>query len=192
MKARGALPAHIEEYYNTVPEGVKPREHKTDVINRLFAQTKDGKYAMNTNDIIDIMFKQSLAVYNRKYSREEEIGVVKSVFIAKHFHGDEKAFDRAVEKGDVHCREHKGKQFYAFEQVTMGSEGGTNEQHDTQGTKKLSQNEALQLEGMMSSLKWTWKTMADDSIQIQDGQISDAMKCFVMPSVARTSLPPSV
>ena len=172
LKARGALPAHIEEYYNNVPDGVNPREHRTDVINRLFTQTKDGKYIMNTNDV---MFKQSLAVYNKKYSRDEEIGVAKTVFIAKHFHGDEKAFDRAVEKGDVHCKEHNGKEFYAFQQVIMGSEGGYKEEHQMDNTKKLSRKEAMQLESMMTQLKWTWKkAMSDDAIM--DGEISDPMK----------------
>ncbi|CAE7684032.1 unnamed protein product, partial [Symbiodinium necroappetens] len=124
-------------YYNNVPDGVNPREHKTDVINRLFTQTKDGKYIMNTNDV---MFKQSLAVYNKKYSRDEEIG-----------------------------------EFYAFQQVIMGSEGGYKEEHQMENAKKLGRREAMQLESMMTQLKWSWKkAMSDDAIM--DGEISDPMK----------------
>ena len=94
-----AIPQHIvqmiEEDSKNQP---KPRQYKTNLINKLFIKTEKGDYQMKPNQPVFESFKESV---HKQYGRDETEGSPKTVFLWKVFQGKEDVLNAAIAEGSV-------------------------------------------------------------------------------------------
>jgi hypothetical protein len=168
LRAAGRIPAHIINMFDNVPEGEQPRQFRTQIINRLFRKTANGGFELNANDA---MFQQAKSLYDRKFMRDEEVGLVKSVFAGKYFGNNYKALEDAVACGDVSVsKAADGKEYYTTKRLTIGSEKVAETSQSLRMQKKVSASDADELGELMGKLTWKFQPSNKDLKMLDGGQ----------------------
>ena len=89
---RRSLPAHIIHLYDTEAlSKPSPREFRTQVIHQLFTKLKNGRYYLNAEKP---MFQEAKKLYERKYGKDSETGLPKSVLKGFYFQNIESSRNR--------------------------------------------------------------------------------------------------
>ena len=89
---RRSLPAHIIHLYDTEAlSKPSPREFRTQAINQLFTKLKNGRYSLNAEKP---MFQEAKKLYERKYGKDSETGLPKSVLKGLYFQNSESSRNR--------------------------------------------------------------------------------------------------
>ena len=118
---RRSLPAHIVHLYDTEAlSKPSPREFRTQVINQLFTKLKNGRYSLNAEKP---MFQEAKKLYERKYGKDSETGLPKSVLKGLYFQNSESSFQEALSSGDVYVTHSEdGVEFFGFRKIEAGRE----------------------------------------------------------------------
>ena len=118
---RRSLPAHIIHLYDTEAlSKPSPREFRAQVINQLFTKLKNGRYSLNAEKP---MFQEAKKLYERKYGKDSETGLPKSVLKGLYFQNSESAFQEAISSGDVYVMNSEdGVEFFGFRKIEAGRE----------------------------------------------------------------------
>lgn len=117
---RKNLPSHIQHLYDVeAANKSSPRAFRTSIINQLFKRLPNGRYELVADQPF---FNEAKKLYDKKYGKESEQGFPKAVMRGLYFHNDEKAFNQALEEGDIYRISSEGKEFFAFRSVETGRE----------------------------------------------------------------------
>ena len=117
---RKNLPSHIQHLYDVEASNkTSPRAFRTSIINQLFKRLPNGRYELVADQPF---FNEAKKLYEKKYGKESEQGFPKAVMRGLYFHNDEKAFNQALEDGDIYRISSEGKEFFAFQSVETGRE----------------------------------------------------------------------
>ena len=173
MADKKQIPDHLLALYNEVPAGTSKRKHQTTVINAVFKRRSDGGFDLNTTDPIS---QQSLESYDKRYSKEQDKGLTKTLFLWKYFQGNQAAMDRAYENGEIfETKDAEGRKFWCHKEMVIGREVGRNETNSIQQQKKARNDQAEAIADIMRKMNWGWDRCKDDPIS--NGVMSkDAVK----------------
>ncbi|CAK9107561.1 Uncharacterized protein SCF082_LOCUS50070 [Durusdinium trenchii] len=153
---RRSLPAHIVHLYDTEAlSKPSPREFRTQVINQLFTKLKNGRYSLNAEKP---MFQEAKKLYERKYGKDSETGLPKSVLKGLYFQNSESAFQEAISSGDVYVMNSED-----------GVEGTTREQSVLK-EKKITADQSNCLEDLLEQLNWSFNWKKTDAKSMVEGE----------------------
>lgn len=120
MADSGAIPDHIWEMFQTeAAKHPKPRQFKTELINKLFKEDGNGGYIMCAEDP---WFQQQKEMFHKKYGKDEQQGTPRDVFVYQVFHGNSEALDAAIQNGSVQQWTQDGIPFCGFRKTKAGVE----------------------------------------------------------------------
>lgn len=120
MADSGAIPDHIWELFQKESaKHPKPRQFKTQLINKLFKDDGKGGYIMCAEDP---WFQQQQEVFHKKYGKDEQQGTPRDVFLYQVFHGNSDALDTAIQNGSVQQWEQDGIPWCGFRKTKAGVE----------------------------------------------------------------------
>ena len=99
MMASGSLPDHVQDLFNTeAGKKTSPRQFRTQIINTLFTKDDAGRWLVN---IEAPLFTEHRKMYERRYGRDEQKALPRSVFLGLYFQNNEAALKAALACGDV-------------------------------------------------------------------------------------------
>lgn len=120
MADSGAIPDHIWELFQKESaKHPKPRQFKTQLINKLFKDDGNGGYIMCAEDP---WFQQQQEVFHKRYGKDEQQGTPRDVFLYQVFHGNSDALDTAIQNGSVQQWEQDGIPWCGFRKTKAGVE----------------------------------------------------------------------
>lgn len=120
-----AIPEHIVQMIEEESKKQdKPRQYKTDLINKLFTKTTKGDYVMKPHQPIFETFKETM---RKRYGRDETEGTPRSVFLWQTFQGNKEALEAAIQEGAANEWKQDGVEFCAFRKTTAGVEATTSQ-----------------------------------------------------------------
>ncbi|CAK9091527.1 unnamed protein product [Durusdinium trenchii] len=166
---RRSLPAHIIHLYDTEAlSKPSPREFRTQVINQLFTKLKNGRYSLNAEKP---MFQEAKKLYERKYGKDSETGLPKSVLKGLYFQNSESAFQEAISSGDVYVMNSEdGVEFFGFRKIEAGRERGTTREQSVLKEKKITADQSNCLEDLLEQLNWSFNWKKTDSKSMVEGE----------------------
>ena len=131
------------------------RKFKTNLVNNLFSRLEDGTFKICTDSN---QFRQWRRVYEKSVASDKKTSVPEGVMLHSHFHGDRTAMEASVQRGELESWKdaESGVTFVAFRKVSVAKEKVNERGETVEGTKKLTQDQAETLAGLMSKLKWSW------------------------------------
>ena len=165
-----AIPQHIvqmiEEDSKNQP---KPRQYKTNLINKLFIKTEKGDYQMEPNQPVFESFKESV---HKQYGRDETEGSPKTVFLWKVFQGKEDVLNAAIAEGSVTEWQQDGITFCAFRKMNAGVEKNWSQTTQLKaGPQKLQDDQFQNLSKAFSSLCWQFGQWRVDKLPVLESSI---------------------
>ena len=165
-----AIPQHIvqmiEEDSKNQP---KPRQYKTNLINKLFIKTEKGDYQMKPNQPVFESFKESV---HKQYGRDETEGSPKTVFLWKVFQGKEDVLNAAIAEGSVTEWQQDGITFCAFRKMNAGVEKNWSQTTQLKaGPQKLQDDQFQNLSKAFSSLCWQFGQWRVDKLPVLESSI---------------------
>lgn len=168
-----AIPEHIAQMIEEESKKQdKPRQYKTDLINKLFTKTQKGDYVMKPHQPVFETFKETM---HKRYGRDEAEGTPRAVFLWKVFHGSKEALNDAIQEGAVTEWKQDGVEFCAFRKTTAGVEASTSQSSKLKsGDKKLKAEEFDTISKTFSSLGWEFGA-AETSALTSGGLASDSV-----------------
>ncbi|CAK9077599.1 unnamed protein product, partial [Durusdinium trenchii] len=166
---RRSLPAHIVHLYDTEAlSKPSPREFRTQVINQLFTKLKNGRYSLNAEKP---MFQEAKKLYERKYGKDSETGLPKSVLKGLYFQNSESAFQEAISSGDVYVMNSEdGVEFFGFRKIEAGRERGTTREQSVLKEKKITADQSNCLEDLLEQLNWSFNWKKTDAKSMVEGE----------------------
>lgn len=182
QKIKAQLPQHIQHMYDVDAKNhSSPREFRTMVINKLFKRQPNGALVLNTKDAF---FEESRAVYERKFGKDQNKAMPKSLLVGLYFQGNVQAFQAALDCGDIEEIEDQGKTFYSFKELKSGTErGALKNQNFNSGQMKLSSNEYNDVVALVDSLGWSFSVAPKDAKMLalgNGGLPENAQKSFAL------------
>ena len=116
------LPKHVLDLYeNAGKSEVGLRAKQTQIINTIFKKDENGKLRLHLDAPL---FKEHLEKYTKKFGRDENTGIPRSL-MAEKFRDGELGLQRAIAKGEIEEFDEDGVQFCAYRRITVGKEEGT-------------------------------------------------------------------
>ena len=100
QQMKKSLPSHIVHLYEQEALAKSsPRAFRTSIINNLFKKLPNGRYELQAEQP---MFQEAKKLYERRFGKDSEQGYPKSVLKGLYFQNSDKAFQEALESGDVY------------------------------------------------------------------------------------------
>ena len=160
MRVAGQLPDFIikmhDEEARLSPNG--HRHFRTQMINKMFKKKKDGTWEM---DLSCAMFTQYKSVYERKYSKDQQEALPKSLMVGMYFHNDEVKFNKALADGEISLvRTEGGVQYYAYRRFITGEDKGSDSRFEASGQRKGTADEFHMVSDLFAKLQWSFKPSA--------------------------------
>ena len=121
LRSTGALPEYLLQLYDqeSKQSPLGKRAFQTTIINKLFKKV-NGAWQLDTSDA---QFKDYKSLYERRYSKEENEAMPKSLIVGLYYQGDEQKFNRALELGELqHVKDDGGVRFYSYKKLTSAVE----------------------------------------------------------------------
>lgn len=148
-----AIPEHIAQMIEEESKKQnKPRQYKTDLINKLFVKTSKGDYTMKPHQPVFETFKETM---HKRFGRDETEGTPRAVFLWSTFQGNKQALEAAIEEGAVKEWKQDGVEFCAFRKTTAGVEATTSQTSKLgTGETKMKAEEFDIMSKTFSSLGW--------------------------------------
>lgn len=152
MADAGAIPDHIWEMFSKeAAKHPKPRQFKTQLINKLFKEDGSGGYIMCAEDP---WFQQQKEIFHKRYGKDEQQGTPKDVFLYQVFHGNKDALEQAIQNGSVQQWQQDGVPFCGYRKTKAGIENAG------QDTTKIGAKE-VKLDGSQyQALSKAFKTLS--------------------------------
>ena len=119
----------------------------------------NGKYEMN---LAEPLFEEHKTMYSRKYGKDEQKALPKSVMKGLYFQNSEADFAQALDCGDLKVTMDGGNTFYAFRQLKVGKEKGTEHVQGVASKKKLDPNEYKVISDTLDGLNWSFEMTAKE------------------------------
>ena len=120
------------------------------------------------------------SLYEKRYSREENEAMPKSLIVGLYYQGDENKFDKALQLGELtHVRDDGGVRFYAYKKLTSGAEKGTDQKLEAVGTKKGKLQDFHEIGEVLSKLKWNFRKKPGDDKELTDGSLPASYEALV-------------
>ena len=95
-KMKPQLPPHIIHLYDEEAKlKASPRAFRTMLINKLFNKEDDGKFTMNLKDA---MFEEGRSLYEKKYGKDQNKAMPKSIMLGLYFQHSNSHFQAATMK----------------------------------------------------------------------------------------------
>ena len=155
MYDSGAIPDHILDLFEKESKRhPKPREFKSELINKLFKEDGKGGYKMVADNP---WFQQQKESFHKKYGKDEQQGTPKDVFVYQVFHGNSEALEAAIEKGSVQQWDQDGVVFCGFRKTKAGVENGKVDKYNMgSGQVKLKGDQWQAMSKAFKSLSWSF------------------------------------
>ena len=137
-----------------------PRTYRTMIINKLFNKGADGKYAQNFKDGF---FEEARTMYEKKFGKDTNKALPKSILVGLYFQGNESAFQSALMAGDIEEIDDNGKTFYSFKELKTGTErAATKSTNISSGPQKSTMKELTGMAELVDSLGWSFNVTPKD------------------------------
>ena len=162
------LPPHIQHLYEEVAKGKSsPRDFRTEIINSLFERKANGRFELRDDKPL---FREAKQIYERKYSKDKDLGYPRSVMKGLYFQNSEVAFQAALDCGDIQEVEDpdnpNGKvKFFAYRKLETGKETGTNHKATLTGQTRANRQQAQLLGDVIASLGWKFAYKSHEKIE---------------------------
>lgn len=180
MRTNGQLPQYLitmfEEEAKTASQGA--RKFRTEIINKMFSKGKDGTWQLDTSDAI---FQDYKAIWEKKYSKDRQEALPKSMVLGLYFQGNEARFNQSLADGEIEMvREEGGIKYYGYKKFTTGTVKGTTQRMEATGKKKSQNHDFHAIGEIFSKLKWTFKGVKPaESKQLEIGSLPPAMESLM-------------
>ncbi|CAE7026132.1 unnamed protein product [Symbiodinium sp. CCMP2456] len=182
LVAQGGIEPHIIDLYQNPPKDQPKRKFRTDLINRYFVRQGDGSLLVNASDS---WFSQAKSVYEDRHKTNRDNLTTRLVFIGRNFQNDEKAFERAVESGEVLEVEEDGVKYYGYKQMIKSVKKGARESMDFKAEKPMSKNDVKAIADLFSELKWKYVPSIQDRKKLDvDGKLPDSAEKLLQQAIA--------
>jgi hypothetical protein len=164
-KMKDQLPSHILHMYDVEAKNhSSPREFRTMIINKLFNKEDDGRFTLNVKEPF---FEEHRHLYEKKFGKDTNKAVPKSIMVGLYFQGSEPSFQRAVDCGDVEEIEDNGKLFYSFRELKTGTaRAAVKSQAVGSGRCKITKEEFHDMKDVVDNLGWSFKMTTVEQKQL--------------------------
>ena len=163
------LPDHVIDLIEKQSQKASsPRQFKTQIINRLFRRSPDGRLELNLEDEV---FSEHHKIYSKRYSKEEETAYPESILRGLYFGNSQEAFDRAKAAGEVvPVESESGKTLWSFQSLSRGVESAKVQEQKLASQKKISKEQGRMLAACFQEVGWTWHYSEKDMQGLKDGK----------------------
>ena len=178
LRATGALPEYLLQLYDqeSKQSPMGKRAFQTTIINKLFKKV-NGAWQLDTSDA---QFKDYKSLYERRYSKEENEAMPKSLIVGLYYQGDEQKFNRALELGELqHVKDDGGVRFYSYKKLTSAVEKGSEQRLEAIGTKKGKLQEFHEIGDLLSKLSWTFRKKPGDQKELTAGSLPTSYESLI-------------
>ena len=164
-KMKDQLPAHILHMYdNEAKNHASPRQYRTMIINKLVQKDADGSFSLNVKDAV---FEEGRQLYEKKFGKDTNKALPKSLMMGLYFQGNKTEFQKAVDIGEIEEIEEGGKVFYSFKELKTGTERAAIKiQSVSSGSVKIGKQEFNDMRSLVDSLGWSFKLSTKDHKQL--------------------------
>ena len=182
LVGQGAIEPHILDMYQNPPKDQPKRKYRTDLINRYFLRQSDGSLLVNASDA---WFTQAKSLYEYRHKTNRDNLTTRLVFIGRNFQNDEKAFDRAVESGEVIEVEEDGVKYYGYKQMIKSVKKGSRESMEFRAEKAMTKQDMKAIADLFSELKWKYVPSLQDRKKLDvDGKLPDSAEKLLQQAIA--------
>ena len=175
LRSTGALPEYLLQLYDqeSKQSPLGKRAFQTTIINKLFKKV-NGAWQLDTSDA---QFKDYKSLYERRYSKEENEAMPKSLIVGLYYQGDEQKVNRALELGELqHVKDDGGVWFYSYKKLTSAVEKGSDQRLEAIGTKKGKLHE---IGNLLSKLSWTFRKKPGDQKELTAGSLPTSYEALI-------------
>ena len=155
MLRAGTLPPHIANMWEIQAKSAEigERAFKTKLVNSLFKRQADGTLKVDTDQHF---FEEYRSIYETHLAKDKRKSLPRGIMLATHFGGNERLMQSSLDKGELEVTYDGNMEFLSFRELTVADIRGNESREKVQGNKKLKQEEAYELAGLMSKLKWSF------------------------------------
>ena len=137
----GSLPEGVMLLVDRVSNSDAPRKNKTALINALFKKDgKDGELTLNMSGQAWQSFKSN---WVSKEEKEKFTGEPRTVFLWKHFNGNEEALQRAIDKKEVLSTKRGGIEYLCTPSFQMVKTKGESDKTSLEANWKVDKDDYL-------------------------------------------------
>ena len=111
--------------------------------------------------------------YRKRYARDENEALPKSLMMGKFFCNSEQHFQKALDSGEIsEAKRVQGVVYYSFRRMVVGQEEGKEEDQIIKAGKKLSQEEYSTCREVFRGLKWSFEFAKKEAVADAKGKLT--------------------
>ena len=127
------------------------RATQTRIVNGALKKTPNGRYDIDWSSPI---FQEAKEKYEKKYFRDEQKGLPKTLAVAAC--GGKQAFEEALANGELKQFDQDGVQYFAWRQMKCGRERGITTFKTTMSKHNISSEAYDKIGEVLDSLSWNF------------------------------------